>query len=69
MYHTTKTPEEQNKPLLPECCIQNLSFLQVRRRNLESVVLELGNIHPSELLLRLGELSKIGGITETYTTT
>ena len=32
-------------------------------------VFELVNIHPGELLLRLGELSKIGGITETYTTT
>ena len=50
--------------MLPECCIQNLSFLEVRKRNSESVVFKLGNVHPSELLLRLGELPKIGDITK-----
>ena len=54
---------------MPECGIKTLGSLQARKRNLESVVPELGYTHSGELFLRLGELSKIGDIINTYTTT
>ena len=51
-------------------CITELRFyLSQEKEFYGAVMFESGNTHPSNLLLRIIELHKIGDITKIYTTT